>query len=136
MEDPSEHLRLLSIGNYVFAALSALSACIGSVAFSFIGNHMTGIFQEADTHSPPIFFSFFFIMVCFSLLLSWGLAVCAALSGRYLAERRNYQFCLVIAVIECLFVPLGTLLGVFTLYVLMKDQVKKEFNAPPTQRLF
>jgi hypothetical protein len=37
----------------------------------------------------------------------------------------------VIACIECLFMPFGTILGVFTLIVLSRESVKKLFLSDP-----
>ena len=50
-----------------------------------------------------------------------------ALAGRSLARHRRYTFCLVVAAILCLFVPFGTLLGVFTIIVLVRSTVRARF---------
>lgn len=49
------------------------------------------------------------------------------LAGRALAQRRRYTFCLVIAGVACMFMPFGTVLGVFTIIVLLRDSVKELF---------
>ncbi len=49
------------------------------------------------------------------------------LAGRKLARRRSWTFCLVVASIECLFMPYGTVLGVFTIIVLLRPTVKELF---------
>jgi hypothetical protein len=64
-----------------------------------------------------------------SLFFVIGL-VCAVLvimAGRNLAAQRGYTFCLVIAALECLSVPIGTALGVFTIVVLQRESVKELF---------
>ena len=38
------------------------------------------------------------------------------------------MYCLVMAGIECLFMPFGTVLGVFTIIVLMRESVKEMFK--------
>ena len=42
-------------------------------------------------------------------------------------------FCIVVAGVECMIMPFGTVLGVFTLIMLMKDSVKALFESgvPP-----
>ena len=50
--------------------------------------------------------------------------ICMILSGRALAGQRRYMFSLVMAAISCAFIPFGTVLGVFTILVLMKDDVR------------
>jgi hypothetical protein len=53
-------------------------------------------------------------------------------AGYFLSLRKYYTFCLVMAGIECLFMPVGTVLGVFTIIVLMRPTVKAMFEiAPP-----
>jgi len=49
---------------------------------------------------------------------------------QHLLKRRvSYTFCLVVAGIECILMPFGTVLAVFTIVVLMKDSVKALFAA-------
>lgn len=66
-------------------------------------------------------------LVC---LGAWAFAVCFFLSARWLAARRNWTFCFVVACIACLQVPLGTALGVFTILVLQRPSVKGIFGRP------
>jgi hypothetical protein len=47
-----------------------------------------------------------------------------------LSERRNPTFIMVIAAIQCLNMPLGTALGVFTIVVLQRASVKRLFEHP------
>ena len=57
-----------------------------------------------------------------------AMATCVAIAGRRLAGHRSYTFCLVIAGIECAFSPFGTVLGVFTIVVLIRPSVKERFG--------
>lgn len=54
-------------------------------------------------------------------------AIASFLNGRWLARRTHYGFCYVISCLQCLQMPLGTLLGVFTLVVLNRPAVQAEF---------
>jgi hypothetical protein len=63
----------------------------------------------------------------FFFLLGLATALCILISGRALAKCTRYWFVFVIACIECLFMPFGTILGVFTLIVLSRESVKKLF---------
>ena len=49
-------------------------------------------------------------------------------AGRFLQERRNYMFCLVVAGVMCIFAPFGTVLGVLTIVVLMRESVRELFG--------
>ena len=44
-------------------------------------------------------------------------------SGRYIAQKRHKNFSIVIGAISCLFMPLGTALGVFTIITLGNKEV-------------
>jgi hypothetical protein len=52
-------------------------------------------------------------------------------TGRNLARKQRYTYCLVMAVITCLSFPFGTALGVFTIVVLMRPAVKQMFGVAP-----
>ncbi len=65
----------------------------------------------------------FIVLPAMVILSGWTLAVCVIMAGRRVAQRRNRVFCLVIAAVECVFMPLGTILGVFTIVVLMRPSV-------------
>jgi hypothetical protein len=56
------------------------------------------------------------------------MAICIFIAGRSLGFRKRYSFALVIACIECLFVPFGTILGVFTIVALSRESVRALFS--------
>jgi hypothetical protein len=56
------------------------------------------------------------------------MAILILINGRCLAQRKHYTFCQVMSGVECLFMPLGTILGVFTLVVLSRPSVKPLFG--------
>jgi hypothetical protein len=56
------------------------------------------------------------------------MAICILIAGRCLSRRKGYSFALVIACIECLFVPFGTILGVFTIVALSRESVRALFS--------
>jgi len=49
-------------------------------------------------------------------------------TGRNLSNRQSYTFCFVVACISCLLMPLGTILGVFTIVTLSRESVKAIFS--------
>ena len=63
-----------------------------------------------------------------SILLT--LAGFVAYAGRCLSQQRRYLLCMIVAGLACLFTPIGTILGVFTLVVLLRPQVKAAFAGP------
>lgn len=135
MNQDQEHLRLLSIFHYVCAGLAALFACI-PIIHLVMGIVMT-FYPESfgpSKEQPPVFVGVFFIVFASLMILAgWTFAALLAYAGRCLAQRKHYTFCLVVAGIACLFMPFGTVLGVFTIIVLVRPTVKPLFApaAPP-----
>jgi len=130
--DDIKHLDLLSIFHYVVAGITAFFACIPFLHL-FIGIAMVSgrFFKENDGSGPPAIVAWMFIVMgAVFILLGWSMAVCVFIAGRKLKKRKNRMFCIVIAAIECMFVPFGTVLGVFTIITLSKDSVKELFEQP------
>jgi hypothetical protein len=134
MKQDEEQLRLLSIFHYVVGGLTGLFALfpifhlIFGLVMIFASDKFTG---NNGTPPPAIFGWFFVIMASMFILLGWSMAVLILTTGRFLARRRHYQFCLVMACIECLVMPFGTVLGVFTIIVLVRESVKPLFGVNP-----
>jgi hypothetical protein len=127
MNQDSEHLKLLAIFHYVVAAMTALFACIPFIHF-FMGLALaTGTFPDTDPEARPIGLAIMVFAGLF-ILAGWTLAAFIAFAGRSLQTRMRYTFCLVMAGVECIFMPFGTVLGVFTIIVLMRDSVKGLFR--------
>jgi hypothetical protein len=61
-----------------------------------------------------------------------AMAICVLIAGRLLALRKHYSSALVIACIECLFVPFGTILGVFMIVALSRGSVNALFEVRQT----
>ena len=132
MNKDSDHLRLLAIFHYVVAGLAALFsffpliyATIGAI-FIFVARHGT---PKPGEELPPEFLGWIFIGIG-SLLFLVGVAmtICILIAGRCLSRRKGYSFALVMACIQCFFVPFGTVLGVFTIVVLSRESVKALFS--------
>jgi hypothetical protein len=127
-----EHLRILSILHYVAAALSLLGVCFGGFYVGMGGLIAKGMEEQQRTGRgappPPFVEMFGGMFAAFGLvivLVSLAAAVCYALSGYWLSEHRNRTFSMVVAGFACLSVPLGTLLGVFTLIALTKPAAEE-----------
>jgi len=127
MSQDQEHLKLLSIFHYVVGGLAALFSMF-PVLHLVIGLGLaTGSFEEADPMAQTMGW-FFTVFAGGMILAGLGFACCLVLAGRSLARRRNYTFCLVMAGVSCMFMPFGTVLGVFTIIILVRDSVKALFE--------
>jgi hypothetical protein len=126
----AEHLRLLSIFHYVVAGVLALFSLFPVVHLVVGIALVTGAFENIDHgNPPPAFVGWIFIIVpSMFILCGLTLSTCIAIAGYRLRRHTRYLFCLVVAGIECIFVPFGTVLGVFTIVVLMNPTVKELFG--------
>ena len=127
----TDHLRLLSIFHYVVAGFLALFSMFPFLHLAMGIAMVTGAFDKVGNGNPPPAF-LGWILIAFAacaILCGMALAVCVAIAGRRLADCRGYTYCLVVAGIECIFMPFGTVLGVFTIVVLMRPTVKQLFGA-------
>jgi hypothetical protein len=130
-----QYLKLLSIFHYVVGGLTALFACFPIFHLIIGFGMMFGGFGPPDEEFPFRLFGLMFTVIpaCI-ILLGWALAGSMVATGYFLSTRQRYMFCLVVAGIECIFIPFGTVLGVFTIIVLVKPGVKAMFEAvPPTE---
>ena len=128
MNEDREHLRLLSIFHYLLAALTALCT-VFPLGYLVLGIAFAAGWGEFGEDPPPAFVGW--IICCaggFFVLLGLTYAVCLALAGRYLVQHRSWVFCMVIAGINCTIMPVGTILGIFTMIVLNRPSVRALFE--------
>jgi len=136
MDRDTEQLNLLAIFHYVVAGLAALFSvfpliytAIG-IAFIFAARHGTA---KPGEELPPEFLGWIFAVLGLVLfVIGIVMAICILIAGRSLALRKRYSSVLVIACIECLFIPFGTILGVFTIAALSRESVKASFERVQT----
>jgi len=128
----AENLRHLAIGHYVLGGLTALMSCIPIIHVAIGAAIVGGKMPMGSGHEMPPDGRFFgWIFIAFGslfILMGFTIAALMILTGRWLSARKNKTFCFIIACIECINMPLGTILGVFTLVVLQKPSVAALFN--------
>ena len=125
-----EHLRLLRIFHLVAGGLLGFgSSCFG-IIYIIVGIvFVVSPPFDGRGNGPPPFFGWIFITVgLVALLVGWTIATFMFLGGRFLGRRTHHTFCFAVAVISCLFTPVGTVLGVFTIIVLSRASVKLLFK--------
>jgi len=126
-----DNIRLLSIFHYVFAGFVALIACIPiiHIVVGILFLVMPEKMCENDcTEQPTQMIGWIFIGVgTFVMLIGWTFAILVGLAGRFLARRVHLKYCIAIAAASCLFMPLGTVLGVFSLITLTKKEAEPLF---------
>jgi hypothetical protein len=136
MERDLEHLKLLSIFHYVIAGMVGLVSCfpildlVIGLVFMFGGDEMFG--NGIQPHEPVGARVFGFLFTAFAavfILGGWTMATLIAFAGRNLSRQTHYTYCMVVAGCACVFVPVGTVLGVFTIFVLVRPSVKELFDS-------
>ncbi len=121
----AEHLKLLSIFHFVVGGL-----CLVGVAFlclHFLILHFVFANPEmwkGKQGTPPAEFlqMFIWFYVFMGLMFVTG-AVLNILSGLFLGWQTHRVFSLVVAGLDCIQIPFGTVLGVLTIVVLLRDSV-------------
>lgn len=128
----SEQLKLLAIFHYVFAALAVFGLAFLVFHYMLMSSFMhdprawTG--NPASGQPPRAFldlFVWFYVFMGFFCVLGGALNLAV---GRFLRQRRHRLFCQIVAGLNCLQMPFGTLLGVFTLVALGRDGVRAAFK--------
>jgi len=131
--DDEQYLKLLSIFHYVVGGIAGLFACFPIIHFVIGLGILISSLTQSSQNGPPIFMGLIFTLFAGGFILfGWAFAVCIMLVGRYISKRKNYMFCMVVAGIECMFTPFGTVLGVFTIITLVRPSVKELFNTQTT----
>jgi hypothetical protein len=151
-----ERLRILMIGFYVRGGMMFAFGCFFLIyvafflGFSFMPESAwtqprpsasaipftwpTPTPHPANQDAPPVVV--FRIMACVFAavtLLVWSVGGVTAYAGRCIQKRRRKLLIYVMAGLNCLFVPYGTLLGVFTFIVLGSPAATQEFELTSVQ---
>lgn len=125
-----KYLDLLVIFHYIVGAILALFSCFPLIHIAMGLAMVFGQFDDNGSQPPAFIGWMFVIMGSMFILAGWCVAVLVVIAGRKLQKRKHRMFCMVVAGIECMFMPFGTVLGVFTLVMLLKDSVKAMFDQP------
>jgi preprotein translocase subunit SecG len=129
MKEDEEHLRLLSIFHYVVAGLAGLISMFPVIYLGMGLFFIYGAKHFSSKDAPPVFLGWILVvMACLFILLGLVMASLIFYHGRSLARRKHYTFCQVMAGVECLMMPFGTVLGIFTFIVLGRSSVRALFD--------
>jgi hypothetical protein len=124
----ADHLKLLAIFHFIGAGLALLGLffLFGHFAIMHAVLENPKIWQNQKSGPPPaelfaIFKWFYFIFGVWFFISG----ILNLISGFCLRARKHRTFSMVVAGINCLHLPVGTVLGVFTLIVLLRDSVRE-----------
>lgn len=126
MEDRQdrEQLDLLAIFHFVLGGLLALGSVMALIQLGF-GLYVSG--QIAEGGGPEFqWMGRIMAVACgFAFVVTVSVALATLYSGVCLRHRNRYRFSFVVACVLCVFMPLGTILGVFSVVVLNRESVKQ-----------
>ncbi len=127
----ADHLRLLAVFHFVGAGLALLGllflvAHYALFHFFFANPNMWQ--NQKQTPPPPEFFAIFKWFYLVFAVWFVGSGVLNVISGLCLRARKHRTFSMVVAGINCVHIPLGTVLGVFTLVILVRDSVRELYE--------
>jgi hypothetical protein len=130
----TEHLRLLSVFHFVVAGMIGLVSMFPLLHVVMGIAIVSGLLGDADRgQAPPAVLGWLFIVFPGMIILcGLALASVVAVAGWRIRAHTGYMYCLVIAGIECIFMPFGTVLGVLTIIVLMRPTVRDLFEIEDT----
>lgn len=127
----AEHLRLLAIFHRI---MSGLTICFSSM---FIMHVIVGVSalvnpeafsNKPSDQMPPMFAWLFMLGGGAAVAFGWTVGILNFFVAKRLEERKGATLINVVSALNCLNMPFGTLLGVFTIVVLQRPQVKAVFG--------
>jgi hypothetical protein len=133
MDKDLEHLKLLSIFQYIVGGLACFCGLlwtiyvVSGVVLVIAAGSMTG----DDRIGASIGGVMAMVVGVFLFVLFEVYGILCIIAGRKYAKHEGYRFCFILAVFTCLNFPLGTALGVFAIVVLNRPSVKALFQRLP-----
>lgn len=129
----ADHLRLLAIFHFVMAGLAIVGLGFLLLHYAVMHTVMASpeLWKNQKGGAPPpeqilAMFKWFYLFAG-ALLIAGGIGNLA--SGLFIRKQSNRMFSLIIAGINCVQFPFGTMLGVFTFIVLLRDSVREIYAA-------
>ena len=125
----ADHLKLLAVFHYVLAGFAVVGLLFLFLHWAMFNAFASIPMKDGQSGPPPEFFSIFIWFYLFfgTVIVASGAA--NLISGRCIQQRRGRIFSLVVAGMNCLCFPLGTVLGVFTFVLLLRDSVTQIYEA-------
>ena len=127
-----DDLRLLALLHYLIAALAGFFALLPVV---YLGMALAADIDPFATNLRVAAYGRPGVgALALAALLALFLFACAAglaLAGRHLAKGERHGFCQAMAFVAMPFVPFGTLLGIWSLVVLARADVRAVFTGSP-----
>ena len=125
---PTDNLSTLATLHLVKGILTILFSLL-FLLYMFVGTAVTFGTIHHDQDTPFHIGNIFIIVGAVGFVITVSIGILTLLAGKYIKERRNYNFIFAISIINCITGILGVLLGVFTILDLNKPHVKAQFES-------
>jgi len=128
----NEHLGLLAVFHFVVSGLAVLGIAFLLVHYQLMSSIFAHPERWQGAHGPGPPKAILDLFAWFYLVMGVMFAsACLAnlLSGIFLRQRKYRMFSLIVAGLDCVQIPVGTALGVFTIIVLLRDSVRLQYEA-------
>jgi hypothetical protein len=129
-----EHLQLLGIFHYIVGGLTILFSSffiihvVLGLVLAFNPDAFPAPKNDPDFQFPPFMGIAMAVFAGMFVLGGWTIGILTIYSGRCLRQQRKRLLSMIVAGFQCAFVPVGTLLGVFTIIVLQRDSVRRLYG--------
>ena len=128
----ADHLKLLSVFHFVAVGLAVLGLLFLLAHYTMFHAFFSNPKIWQNQKQPPIPVEFFAIIKWFYLIMGTWFVASAVLnlfSGLFIRSRKHRTFSMIVGGVNCLHVPVGTALGVFTMVVLIRDSVRELYES-------
>ncbi|WP_144989319.1 hypothetical protein [Gimesia aquarii] len=130
MNRDERHLKLLSKIQIVYGIANLfVSYYFYEALFILVHEYRKMLEQSRPELEVALLLGFGFVL----LLIGIAILFCIILTGQSLAQHQNYTFCLIVAAAECFIFPIGTFIGIWTIWVLRRNSVKALFATPQVE---
>jgi hypothetical protein len=124
------HLSTLSVLHYVYGVLLCLIGVL-LLGLVFLGHYLNSDWMAAKGGEAPPFVGHFLAALGWVLFVFVELhGILNLISAGSIGRRRNRTFSQVVAALNCLNIPFGMALGVFTFVALADKEVRAEYGLP------
>jgi hypothetical protein len=132
MDTTAHDLKLLSIGYFIQGGIVIGS---GILAFAYVGlvgfllaASQSGARSNPRNQMPPEVLHVFGAIAIAIAIVTAAAGIGMICSGVALRDRRNRTLVLAMAALNCLAMPYGTVLGIFTFLVLQRPAAREMFD--------
>ncbi|MFO0904135.1 MAG: hypothetical protein U0939_14120 [Pirellulales bacterium] len=126
-----DHLKILSILNYVFGGMGLLFSFF-PIIYVIMGAVILAdpeAMSSSNGQPPPPAVGWVLVgMGGCGMVMGFVGSTLTIMVGRSLGQRKRWLLCFIMACLQCIQFPLGTCLGVFSIIVLNRPAVKQAFG--------